>query len=464
MEKIWPKSDLEAVLSAKLQKDYYGAVKFNSQEVVPGDIFVALPGGIRDSHIFVQNAYEMGASLCIVNQKIEAYDGQEFVVVADPYEALLNLAKFKRDRSKAKFIGVTGSVGKTTTKELLHHMLKNFGKTISTYKNYNNHLGVPLTLASMPDDTEFAVIEMGMNHAHEIDFLSKIARPDIAVITTVEAIHLENFESVAGICDAKCEIFDGMKAGNIVILNGDNAYIERQIDTAKSKDLVPFLFGNSENCDYKISDSELNPTLSFVLSTKNSKVNIKSHFSGRHNAYNIASSLAVIDKIGLDIKQAASTLEDFYAGAGRGEKITAYIDGKEITLIDDSYNAGPASMTASIIATTNLPGRKILVLGEMRELGPDSIRYHEEIAQFISNLDIDLVLCCCGNMKYCFAKLPESMKGGFYESSSDLLADLPKYIKSGDIVLVKGSNGTGLYKNLQKLKPTIIKGPKKNAL
>jgi len=359
------------------------------------------------------------------------------------------LAAYKRSKTDAKIIGVTGSVGKTGTKESLSRALDQIGETHRTIGNLNNHIGLPLTLARLPETARFAVLEMGMNHAGEIEELSNLARPDVAIITTVEPVHLEFFNSVEGIADAKAEIFSGMGAHGVAILNRDNPHFERLNRHADAASIARVLsFGKSEEADIQLTDHSLHEACSSAKVTIcGQEIDYCIGAPGFHWVMNSVGVLGIIKALGEDPVAASTTFADVRAAKGRGafRKIERD-DGTAFSLIDESYNASPASVRAAIAVLGRSKPKdgatRIAVLGDMLELGEASEALHESLAKDLMAAEIDRVFCCGPLMKALWEKLPPVMRGVYGSSSGDIADEVQAAVSSGDIVMVKGSLGS----------------------
>ena len=343
----WNSKDAEKATNGKSTQEWVGGKLFiDSRKVAQGGIFIALAGNITDGHEFIESAAKNGAASAIVSKNVSA--SIPTLVVKDTEKALNDLASYRREEAKAKIIAVTGSVGKTSTKEMLAMSLAALGVTQATEGNYNNHLGLPITLASLSVDTEFGVFELGMNHQGELDYLSNLLKPDIAIITTVAPAHLEFFNSVEDIAFAKSEVFRGMKEGSIAVLNVDNEYYYILESEAKKRGLKIVTVG--KNGDSKIINiEERNDSGSSVeASICGDLISFNLGTSALHMVQNAILVLTAVKVLGLDVAKAASALANFSGLVGRGAKSDIKIDNKKVTLIDDSYNASPASVRAAL--------------------------------------------------------------------------------------------------------------------
>ncbi|WP_421875321.1 UDP-N-acetylmuramoylalanyl-D-glutamyl-2,6-diaminopimelate--D-alanyl-D-alanine ligase [Pacificispira sp.] len=426
-------------------------VTIDSRAVAPGDLFVALKGPNHDGHNYVPQALGEGAAAALVNADWADDKSQNLPLmpVADTMNALVDLARAKRAATGAKVIGVTGSVGKTGTKESLSAALSKLGETHKTMGNLNNHIGLPLTLARLPDTAKFAVLEMGMNHTGEIDVLSRLGRPHVAIITTVEAVHLEFFNSIEGIADAKAEIFDGMEPNGTAILFRDSPLFGRLSAKAEAADVRRILsFGTDADADVRLVDSSLHASCSAAtVRIGNDTFDYCIGAPGIHWVMNSLAVLAAIKALGEDPVAAAATFTDVRAPRGRGAyRNVALPDGGSFGLIDESYNASPASVRAAIAVLGRTHpkqgGRKIAVLGDMLELGEAGPGLHASLAKDLITAEIDAVYCCGPLMKSLWDQLPQTMRGGYAENSDGLVAPVRDVAANGDIITVKGSLGS----------------------
>lgn len=420
-------------------------ITFDSRALQPGDVFLALQG-VRDGHDFVAQAFASGAAAAITRRPVE---GGPCLLVPDVQRALEDLAVFARNRATAARRGaVTGSVGKTSVTQMVMQGLKAAGRAHSAIKSFNNHIGVPLTLARMPADTERAVFEIGMNHANEITPLSQFVEPHCVVITTVGAVHTENFpDGEAGVAAAKAEIFDGLIAGGLAILNADNKWFGFLSERARRAGALVAAFGEGGGNDAQLIRHEVRDDRAEIEGRLHGRqIGFTLSHTGRHQALNAMASLLMLEALDVGLDTAIAALEGFEALDGRGRVVTRPFKGGELTLIDESYNANPVSMTAtlqSLGARARSPGsRKIAVMTDMLELGPDERALHAALAEVIAALDIDRVYAAGPLMKALWEALPEPLRGAWAPVAADLNAVLQEDLQSGDVVMIKGSNGS----------------------
>jgi UDP-N-acetylmuramoyl-tripeptide--D-alanyl-D-alanine ligase len=367
-------------------------------------------------------------------------------------EGLRDLARAARARLDARIIGVTGSVGKTGTKEALTLALSRNGNTHASVASYNNHWGVPLSLARCPQKARFAVFEMGMNHAGEIEPLTRLVRPHVAIITAIAPVHLEFFTSVEAIADAKAEIFLGLEPGGTAVINRDSPHFDALRRRATEAGVVHIVtFGEHAEADARLTALSLHPDCSTAEAhIFGTSVAYKLGAPGRHLVLNSLAVLAAAVLVGVDLAVAALALAEFKPAVGRGSRVTLDLPGGTALLIDESYNANPVSMRAAIALLGQAPvgprGRRIAVLGDMLELGPQAAELHRGLAEPILSNAVDLVFCAGGKMRALWEALPSERRGGYAEGSAALEPEVLSAIRAGDAVMVKGSLGskTGL--------------------
>jgi UDP-N-acetylmuramoyl-L-alanyl-D-glutamate--2,6-diaminopimelate ligase len=427
--------------------DAITGVSIDSRTLAPGDLFVAIKGERVDGHEYVTKALAQEAAAAIV---VKDYFGAAgpLVRVPDPLEALNNLARAARARTDAKVIAVTGSAGKTSSKEMLRLALSGQGATHASEKSYNNLWGVPLSLARMPRETKFGVFEIGMNHAGEITPLTRLTRPHVAIVTTVAAVHLEFFASVEGIAEAKAEIFLGLEPGGVAIINRDIRYfalLERRAKAAGAGRVVSF--GEYPSADARLVRAELLADRSRVeASILGQTVKYEVGAPGKHLVMNSLAVLAAVHCVGGDMKLAAERLAAFETPEGRGARAKVPFGGGEILLIDESYNANPASMRAAFAVLASTPRgehpRRVAVLGDMLELGHASEQLHRDLAPAIDEAEIDVVFACGPQMRALFDALRAEKRGAYAATAEELQPVLIAALKPGDAVMIKGSLGS----------------------
>ncbi|WP_306249812.1 UDP-N-acetylmuramoyl-tripeptide--D-alanyl-D-alanine ligase [Parvularcula sp. IMCC14364] len=448
---------------AELPEESWSArgISIDTRTIRPGEIFVALKDA-RDGHDFIRNAFKAGASAALVSKAPQdTPDGAPLLLVNDTLTGLEALAAAARDRCFGQMIAVTGSAGKTSTKEMLRAALVPSGKVHAAERSFNNHLGVPLTLAELPNDTAFGVFEIGMNHAGEITPLTRLVRPHIAIVTTVAAAHLEFFDNMTGIAEAKAEIFAGLRKSGVAILPRDNEFYD--LLKARVRDNNPagatqkiVSFGSHPEADYRLLDinSRGDEGMDISVSISGETHHFRLGLQGEHQAMNAMAVLAAVDHAGGDRSAAMEALAGLAPVEGRGLPQVLSLQARTFTLIDESYNANPASMAAAIrsLAQQDVPGRKIVVLGEMKELGSQSAAFHLELAPVLEDAGIDKVYAAGNEMRPVLNALPSTMRGDWAEQAIGLADAVSRDIQAGDVVMAKGSNASkvsALVKELQ---------------
>ncbi|MBL4644840.1 MAG: UDP-N-acetylmuramoylalanyl-D-glutamyl-2,6-diaminopimelate--D-alanyl-D-alanine ligase, partial [Rhizobiales bacterium] len=423
----------------------------DSRTTQPGDLFFAIKGDRFDGHDYVSKAFRAGAVLAVVSEdKLPALGRANgpMLVVKNVLEALGTLGIAARERTNARIFAVTGSVGKTSTKEMLAIGLRNCGRVHASVKSFNNHWGVPLTLARMPANAEYGIFEIGMNHPGEIEPLVKMVRPHCAIVTTIAPVHLEAFDNVAGIATAKAEIFMGLEPGGTVILNRDNEffdYLKEQAEKAWAGTVLSF--GNKKGADCQLAKFTLVENgCQIQAKVQGENITFSMPTSGRYLAENAMAVLLAAKDQGADLQKVSAALAGYKLLDGRGASIQLSLQSGSYTLLDESYNANPASMKASIGLLSTIPteGRRLLVLGDMLELGDEGPAHHSALIDAIEQANIDRVFLCGTMMSHLWEKLAASQKAHYSLSSSELMAPLLNEIQSKDVVMVKGSLGMSM--------------------
>lgn len=449
---LWTGPDLIAALGARLEGVMPGAISgasIDTRTLDAGDAFFALIDA-RDGHDFVPAAFAKGAAIAVVDEAhAPALKGHgPLAVVDNVLRAMERAGMARRAALNAGVIAVTGSVGKTGTKEALKLVLSRQGETMAPVGSYNNHWGVPLTLVRTPVSTRYGVYEIGMSNPGEIAPLAMMAQPDVAIITTVQAVHLASFPSVAAIADEKAAIYDGLPAHGIAIGNADIPYTARLRAHAMAGKAGRFVtFGEAEGADVRLLSCVLQADLSVVdADVMGARVTYKIGSPGKHIVMNSLAVLAAVKLIGADLALAALALADLKPPQGRGARQMLSIAGGTITLMDESYNANPASMRAALANLGRLAptgrGRRIAVLGDMLELGPDGAQMHADLAAPLAENGIDLVFAAGPLMRSLYDVLPSARRGAYAASSASLEALLLDALRAGDVVTVKGSLGS----------------------
>ncbi|CUH98187.1 UDP-N-acetylmuramoyl-tripeptide--D-alanyl-D-alanine ligase [Leisingera aquaemixtae] len=459
---LWTANEAAAATGGRAQGDWaVSGLSIDTRTIAPGDLFVALKAA-RDGHDFVAQALEKGAGAALVSRVPEGVPADAPLLIVDDVQAGLEaLGKASRARTDAKVVAVTGSVGKTSTKEMLARMLSDQGRTHAAVASYNNHWGVPLTLARMPRDAEYAVIEIGMNHPGEIAPLAIQARPHVAMVTTVAAVHLEAFENVEGIAREKAAIMEGLEPGGVAVLNADVAEAHVLRDVASDLGVSARWFGESAS-DYTLHSAGIEGEETVARATANGReVELHIQSLGAHFAMNALGALACVEALGADPVKAAGSLALWSPVKGRGVREAVRLAGGEITLLDDSYNANPTSMAAAlaVLAATPGQGRRVAYVGDMKELGPQEVEQHAGLADLDAVKGIDKIHCIGPLMRALHKALPEGKRGGWYQTSDEAVPGLAGEIQGGDIVLAKGSLSMALAKIVDGIREMGQSGP-----
>lgn len=440
---------LEARMSGTIPPGVTG-ISIDTRSLQPGDLFFAIKGENSDGHDYVATAFDKGAAAAVIDEA-HANDLRglgSFYVVNDVLPAMERLGRAARERSPAGIVAVTGSVGKTSTKEALRVMLSRFGETHASAASYNNHWGVPLTLTRTPRDVRYGVYEIGMNAPGEILPLAKMVQPDVAIITTIQPVHLAAFESLEGIAREKAAIFAGLTPGGTAIINADIAQtgLLRELALAAGAGRV-VSFGESEQADVRLLGCALKPDVSTAeASVAGRPVTYKLGSPGKHIVLNSLAVLAAAEALGADLALAALALADLTPPSGRGARQVLHAPSGPFTLIDESYNGNPASMRAAIENLGRMPvsgrGRRIAVLGDMLELGETAPELHKGLADAVTGNGIDLVFACGPLMRTLYDALPSHRRGAYAAQASSLEPYVLDAVRAGDVVTVKGSLGT----------------------
>jgi UDP-N-acetylmuramoyl-tripeptide--D-alanyl-D-alanine ligase len=443
-EPLWTSQAIARATQGRSDGPAFAAtgVSIDTRSLEPGDLFVALAGA-RDGHTFVAQALAKGAAGVLAAQPV---DGPA-IIVPDTLRGLEQLGLAARDRAaRARRAAITGSVGKTSVTQAVAAGLALAGRAHSSIKSYNNHIGVPLTLARMPADTERAVFEVGMNHAGEIEPLSRLIAPQVVAITTVGAVHTENFaDGEAGVAKAKAEIFAGVAPRGLAVLNADNHWYGELKTAAEAAGATVVSFGRSDACDAQL--------LGFDLAGAGARVRARLHGAplsfeilqtGFHWGPNSLAVLLMLEAMDVPLATGLSALAQFAPLAGRGAEQSLAVAGGAFTLIDDSYNANPVSMSAALhsLGARPVTGRRIVALTDMLELGVDAEARHAAVAADIEAAGVDLVFCAGPLMGALWRALPPTRRGGYAASAADIVPELKAAVRPGDAVLVKGSNGS----------------------
>ncbi len=451
-QSLWTIDELLAATGGKLIGDVIQTltgVEIDSRAVSNGDIFIAIKGDNQDGHSYVSKALKAGAGIAVVSQfDDEMSRAGPLLVVGDTLEAMEKIGLASRARSNAKIIAVTGSVGKTTTKDALGVALDTSGKTHISLASFNNHWGVPLTLARMPRDTKYGVFEVGMNHAGEISTLVAMVRPHIAIITAIAESHLGHFTSVEAIADAKAEIFEGIEAGGAAIINRDSQFFDRLKQQANDLGILNVIgFGHDDRAEIHLKKSALHNTCSCVTAdVLGDVVTFKLGSPGEHVVMNTLAVLGAVKMVGADLALAALSLSKLQPPKGRGVRIQLQTIDGPFLVIDESYNANPVSMRAALALLARAEpkgrGRRVAVMGDMLELGENGPAMHKGLGEAIEDAQVDSVYACGPMMKTMFDALPSYRRAAWFETSRELENQLLDEVRSGDVMMVKGSLGS----------------------
>jgi UDP-N-acetylmuramoyl-tripeptide--D-alanyl-D-alanine ligase len=441
---LWTAAEIAAAIGGRTHGDWaVGGVAIDSRTVQPGELFVALRGPNHDGHAFVADALARGAAALVDQVPQDLSEAAPLVVVDDTMAALTALGRAARARSRARIAALTGSVGKTGTKEALRLALSRQAPTHASAASHNNHWGVPLSLARAPGDTVYAIYELGMNAPGEIATLTRLVRPHVALITAVEAAHLGFFPSIEAIADAKGEIFEGVEPGGIAVLNADNPHYARLRRLAEAAGCARVIgFGAAPSAAARLREARLGSEGSDVVMTVDgSEIAFRIGAPGRHWVSNALGVIACAAALGADPETAAHALAEFRAPAGRGRQHRLVVRGGAITLIDDSYNANPASVRAALEVLGSAPGRRLAVLGDMLELGDHAPTLHAGLAEPVATCGVDRVYTAGPAMRHLHDALPATRRGAHVDDAANLLPVLRAEVRPGDTLLVKGSLG-----------------------
>jgi UDP-N-acetylmuramoyl-tripeptide--D-alanyl-D-alanine ligase len=447
---LWTAAEAARATGGRVSGDWEASgISIDSRTVAGGDLFVALSAA-RDGHDFVADALARGAVAAMVSRVPDGVAPARLLIVPDVLEGLADLGRAARARTTAKVVAVTGSVGKTTVKEMLRVTLGAQGRTHAAEASFNNHWGVPVTLARMPADTEYAVIEIGMNAPGEIAPLARMARPDVAVVTTVAPAHLEAFGVIEGIAHEKASIYEGLAPGGIALAHADIETAQILFDKAQAVGANLVTFGAADTADIRLTDLRASDGGSSARALiRGEPLIYRLPVPGAHNAMNGLIALAVCDALGADLAEAAMALAAWVPVSGRGTRERLDLGGAGdlvIELIDDAFNANPASLAAGldVLATIDPPpgGRRVAILGDMLELGKDAPAIHAEVADHPAMAQIDIVHTAGPLMEHLHNALAAPRRGLHAETAEALAHDVPRALRAGDVVLVKGSKGS----------------------
>jgi UDP-N-acetylmuramoyl-tripeptide--D-alanyl-D-alanine ligase len=467
---LWTKKELITALGSELLNHnltdtvLIDEIIIDSRKSSKNKLFIALKGENHDAHDFLEQVFANGCEIAIIHQEADFSKfslHNKVILVKDTFSSLYKLADFSRNRSAAKIIGITGSVGKTGTKEMLNLAFATQGKTYATIGNLNNHIGLPLSLANFPKDCAYGIFEMGMNHLGEIEPLSKLAKPHLVIITNVGPVHIENFKNEEEIALAKSEIFAGLVERKIILINHDSKYFEFLKDKAHSLKIPEnsiLSFGENDSSNYQLLNIDIKDSeLSEVKAKTKDNIHISYEISTSHKAtiFNSIITLACLDLLGNDVTKGISTFRNLKSTKGRGKITEIKSNGKTVTIIDDSYNASVLSMKAGLEHASSLKkalnkNRVVAALGDMLELGKKSSDLHAEVINYLQDFKIDFAILVGDQMTLSANKLNKNIYKTFpnSETASDAIENL---LQDGDILYVKGSHGIKMEKIIDKL-------------
>ncbi len=447
---IWTSLDAQAATAGEARGEWaVTGISIDTRTLNPGDLFIALRGDYLDGHHYAQQALERGAGAVMLdhlpdNLPVDA----PVLLVKDTFLSMQALARASRARCGGKIIAVTGSVGKTGTKEMLSAAFSAIGQTYASKASFNNHWGVPFSLVSMHAGSDYGIFEIGMNHAGEIEPLSKMVSPDVAIITTVEPVHIENFSSVEEIADAKAEIFHGLDHNGTAVLNHDNPHYARLLAAARTCGVKTVSFGESKDANAQLLECLVASNGSRIRANIDGQdIAFTLMIPGRHIAMNALAVLLAVKVLGGDLIACVQALEKIkpIAGRGRQEMLDIGDSANPVTLIDESYNASPVAMRAAFKVLAMIDpgrgGRRIAVLGDMLELGRDGAKMHADLALPLKAADVHLVYTCGALMRNLHDSLPQDLRGEHRDTSKELAQIVPDVLVPGDVVMVKGSHG-----------------------
>ncbi len=453
---MWTESELKQALKTEhvYSQTPYTGLSMDSRTTLPGDLFIAIKGDAHDGHDYVESALSKGAEAAIVMTSHNDIPAAKQIVVASSQKALSQLAAFARKRTSARIAAVTGSAGKTTVKEFLAHILKNFGDTVYSKASYNNEIGVPYSLAHLETSTQYGVFEIGMNTPGEISPLAHAVRPHVAIITSIGESHIGRMGSIESIVEEKSEILRALDTKSTAILPLDTPYFDKLHKKAKSFGLLDILtFGKNTGADAQLvafTPHVEGSGSTVIAKVKDTELTYTLQIPGQHSALNSLVVILACQSFGLSTSDILPHLSTFAPVQGRGLRHILPFKSGHITLIDDAYNANPSSMRAGLsvlsVARPQGNGRRIAVLGDMKELGEESADYHKALALTIDSLDIDLVFASGIEMLHLYDVLSPDKRGGYCETVEGLIPQVMQSTRTDDIIFVKGSKSSYISK------------------
>jgi UDP-N-acetylmuramoyl-tripeptide--D-alanyl-D-alanine ligase len=445
---LWTSDEVAAALAVPVAARFEaGGVTFDSRGVKPGDLFFALSGETTDGHGFVADALGRGAAAAVVSRDFEKAGGT-LIRVPDTMKALVDLGHAARRRSAARIASVTGSVGKTSTKDGLRVMLSAQAPTSASAASYNNHVGVPISLARLPREARYGVFEIGMNHPGEIEPLARQVEAHVGVVTNVGAAHIGHMGSEEAIADEKACLFAGMASGAVAVLNRDSRHFERLAGHAQRFGVSRIVgFGRDAAAEVRLLSCNLQESGSDIVALVHGRrIEYRLGAAGEHWALNSIAALAAVEALGADVTQAAASLAGVTALPGRGARRRLAFGGGTVEFLDESYNANPMSVRAMLAVLARIEpvagGRRLLVLGDMRELGEEADAYHADLADAVSASGAALVFLCGPHMAALWRKLEPAQRGAHRQDSAALAGEVVAALRAGDVIAVKGSLGS----------------------
>ena len=458
MASLWTARDAAAATGGSSNTNWTATgVSIDSRNLAAGDLFVALRGPNHDGHDFVDAAFKRGAVAAMVDREMPHLSMAPLLRVADTLVGLAALGAAARNRSDARIIAVTGSVGKTSTKEALRLAFASCNSTFASAGGLNNHWGAPLSLTRLPPEAAYGIFELGMNHAGEIAALARLVRPHIAVITTIEPTHLGFFPSVRAIADAIAEIFLGLEPGGVAVLNRDNPHFARLAAAGRAHAAEVVRFGIHPKATERLVDYLLEPRNSiFDVALPGFALRCQLPIPGRHWVMNALAVLAAVTAAGADPRRAVEALAGIEELPGRGRRYELPWQGGTLTLLDESYNASPAAMRAALAVLAAISpatgARRVAVLGDMLELGEATERFHRELAEPLARAAVDRVFLVGRAVAALYDVLPDSNRGGLWSTADEAIPELLCFLRAGDVLTVKGSRGIGLGYIVERLR------------
>jgi len=445
---LWTSDEVARALGATVVAPFEASgITFDSRAVARNDLFFALKGESTDGHCFVAEAMKRGAAAAVVSRDVENAGGT-LIRVPDTTKALIDLGAAARRRSKASIASVTGSVGKTSTKDALRAMLSAQAPTSASTASFNNHVGVPISLARLPREARYGVFEIGMNHPGEIEPLARQVEAHVGVVTNVGPVHIGFMGSEEAIADEKACLFAGMAQGAVAVLNRDSRHYERIANHARHFGVSRIVgFGRNQSADARLLSCNLQDSGSDVVALIHGRrIEYRLGAAGEHWVLNSIAALAVVEALGADVMQAAAALAGVSASPGRGARRVLKFGNGTVELLDESYNGNPVSVRAmlAVLARTEPAkgGRRLLALGDMRELGEGADAYHAGLADAVSASGATQVFLCGPHMRALWDSLAPSQRGVHRSDSAALAGEVAAAVKAGDVIAVKGSLGS----------------------